>query len=479
MNLLEELKNNNTITNSKGGEYFSTTYDANLDLFTKINRFNDYHEVIDTFTKAYIENRDLALANTLYLLDIREGKGERRLFKIIFKYLCNNHKEDALVILPFISKLGRWDYILEGINTTIENEVVVLIKEQLELDNNSDNVSLLGKWLPSLRCHNKNNLVAKRLVKLLGMSEKEYRKLVKELRTKINIVESNITNKNYDNIDFYEVPTKALLKYEDTFNRNIKGRFEEFKNSVSNGEGKINTKGLFCYEIIKKLIFNCNGDLKLYDLMWKNQKDISLPNDNILVVADTSGSMTYPNYLPISTSIGLAIYIAERNKGIFKNNFITFSNNPVIQEIKGNTIDEKILSLREINALNTDIDKTFELILRVLENNNVDMCEVPKHILIISDMEFDKGVYSETGTNFNGWKKAFDDAGYQLPNIIFWNVAGTSNGVPVTKFEDGVSMISGFSTNILENLFDLENYNPITLMVDKLNKYLDMIKVGD
>lgn len=121
----------------------------------------------------------------------------------------------------------------------------------------------------------------------------------------------------------------------------------------------------------------------------------------------------------------------------------------------------------------------YEFIRRVLENNNVDLCEVPKHILIITDMEFDKSVYSETGTYFNGWEKAFNDAGYQLPNIIFWNVAGSSNGVPVTKFKNGVSMISGFSSNILENLFDLENYNPITLMIDKLNKYLDMIKVGD
>ena len=475
MNLLNELKNNNTIINTKGGEYFSTSYNANLDLFTKVSRFNYDDEIIDLFIKARVEDKSLALANLLYLLDIRNGKGERRVFKIIFRYLCLNYKDDALIVLPFISKLGRYDYILEGIDSLIEDEVISLIKKQLNEDLNSDSVSLLGKWLPSLRCHNKNNLLAKRLVKLLGISEKEYRNILKVLRDKINIVESKLTNCDYENINYELVPSKAILKYSEAFNINDKERFTNYKSDVLNSKKSINTKGLYCYEIIRKLINSYNADLEVLDALWKNQKDIDCGDSDTLVVADTSGSMGCYNYLPLSTSIGLAIYFAERNKGLFKNSFITFSNKPVIQEIKGDTIYERFISLKEINESYTDIDKTFELILDTLIKNNGSQFDLPKNILIISDMEFDRGIYSKNSTNFEGWKKAFNSAGFDLPNIIFWNVAGYIKGLPVTSLTDNVSMISGFSQNILENLFTLENYNPINLMLDKLKVYLDLL----
>ena len=131
--------------------------------------------------------------------------------------------------------------------------------------------------------------------------------------------------------------------------------------------------------------------------------------------------------------------------------------------------------LKEINESYTDIDKTFELILDTLIKNNGNQSDLPKNILIISDMEFDRGIYSKNSTNFEGWKKAFNSAGFDLPNIIFWNVAGYIKGLPVTSLTDNVSMISGFSQNILENLFTLENYSPINLMLDKLKVYLDLL----
>ena len=149
----------------------------------------------------------------LYILDIRNGKGERRLFKIIFKNLCLNNPSLALKVLPHINELGRYDYILEGLNTPIERDVLNLIKKQLKEDLKNDHPSLLAKWLPSHRTHNKNNVIAKKIMKELKINEKEYRKTLSNLRTKINIVEKNLTNKEYENIIFKEVPTKAILHY--------------------------------------------------------------------------------------------------------------------------------------------------------------------------------------------------------------------------------------------------------------------------
>jgi phosphoribosylformylglycinamidine (FGAM) synthase PurS component len=149
--------------------------------------------------------------------------------------------------------------------------------------------------------------------------------------------------------------------------------------------------------------------------MWANQKEIFDGNTkNLLVVADTSGSMTCYGAIPFCTSVGLAIYIAERNKGFFQNHFITFSDEPTVQEIKGKTITEKVKNMREINVSNTDIDEVFDLVLKTSVENKLSQEDLPEIIFIISDMEFDRGVHSKEGTNFKGWKKAFEEEGYHL-----------------------------------------------------------------
>lgn len=310
----------------------------------------------------------------------------------------------------------------------------------------------------------------------LGMSEVEYRKTLSKLRGKINIIEKNLTEKKYENIVFSEVPTKAMLKYTDAFMKRMPDEYLEYKNQVKTGESKINTNGLFSYEIIKKILFDSNKDYDLYDLMWNNQKDVLKDCDtNVLVVADTSGSMMCSGGILYATSLGLALYTAERNKGIFKNHFITFSDRPYLCEVKGKTIKDKVNNIPSIVA-NTDIDKVFELILKTSKNNNLEQKELPSHLLIISDMEFDQGAYSRTGTNFKGWKQAFIEDGYVLPRIIFWNVSTRCNGVPVTKFDKDVVMINGFSTNVLENILTIENYAPMDVMLEKLAVYLEMLR---
>ena len=479
MNLLEGMKKNNTITNTKDSLYYSSTYNSNLDVFTMLTRYNSDEEIIKLFNNALTEDEDLALSNLLYILDIRNGKGERRIFKTIFKDLCINHTSCALRVLPFISELGRYDYILVGLDTPINNEVISLIKKQLDEDLESENPSLLAKWLPSHRSHNVNNPIAKKIIKGLNITEKEYRKILSILRKKLNLVEKNLTDKKYENIDFSKVPTKAMLKYTNTYMNKMNDEYLEYKKQVKKGESKINTNGLFAYEIIKKILSGLKIDDELYDLMWNNQKDVLKGcNTNVLVMADTSGSMTCYNGIPYATSVGLALYTAQRNTGAFKNHFITFSNKPYLCEVKGQTIKEKVNNI-PCYIENTDIDKAFELILRTMKENNLRQEELPSHLLIISDMEFDTGVYSKGGTNLEGWRQAFNDEGYKLPIIIFWNVAGRTNGVPATKFDNDVAMVSGFSTNILENLLTLENYTPNNVMLEKLSIYLEMLKTNN
>lgn len=476
MNLLEGMKKNSTITNTKGSEYYASTYNSNLDVFTMLSRYNSDEDIIRLFNNALEEEECLALANLLYILDIRNGKGERKIFKTIFKELCINHTQSALKVLPFISELGRYDYILVGLDTPINDEIISIIKEQLVEDLKSEHPSLLSKWLPSHRTHNVNSCIAKKIMQGLNMSEREYRKTLSELRTKLNIVEKNLTDETYENIEFSKIPTKAMLKYTNAYIKRMPEKYSEYKNQVKSGETKINTEGLFSYEIVKNLLIGSDIDDELYDLMWNNQKDVLKGcNTNVLVMADTSGSMMCYGGIPYATSVGLALYTAERNSGIFKNHFITFSDKPYLCEVKGKTIKDKINNIPSIVA-DTNIDKAFELILNSAKQNQINQAELPSHLLIVSDMEFDCGVYSKCGTNFDGWKQAFKEAGYKLPKIIFWNVAGRTNGIPVTKFDNDVAMISGFTTNILENLLTIENYTPTDIMFDKLAIYLEMLE---
>ena len=476
MSFLDKLKRNSTIENTKGSRYYASTYDANLDIFTGISRYNDTDEIINKFKKALAEDKTLALANLLYILDIRGGKGERLLFKTIFRYLCQNEKDLALIVLPKISEFGRWDYILEGLDTSIDTEVISLIKTQIENDKNSETPSLLAKWLPSHRTHGVKNETAKLLIKKLNITEEEYRKTLTALRKKLNLIENNLTKRDYSSIDFEKVPTKAMLKYRESFNRNCNEKYAQYLADVQNGTKKINTSGLFCYEIVRNILLRLPVDASLFDVMWNNQKDfLNGYNKNLMVVADTSGSMEQYDCLPLSNAVGLAIYIAERNKGAFKNHFITFSENPKLQEVVGKDILDKVHNV-ECEVANTDIDKVFELLLNTAEKNNSKQDEMPSHLIIISDMEFDQGVYSKHGTNFEGWEKAFEEKGYKLPTIIFWNVAGNTMGVPTTKFENDVAMVSGFATAILEHLLKLEEYNPSIVMLETLEKYVNILQ---
>ena len=476
MNTIYAKLNNNIILNSKGQIYYKSSLDANLDFFAATSRNDTSKKIKECFADAYIEDKKLALANLLYALDIRSGKGERRIFKKSFITLCNHDKESALKVLKYIPTLGRYDYILKGLHSLIEDEVVDLIDKQLKLDIVSDNPSLLAKWLPSLKTHDRVNEVAKYLIKKLNISEKEYRKTLSTLRSKINIVEKNLTNKDYFNIDYNNVPSKAMLKYQDAFLRNDNQKYNKYLLDLKKGDGKVNTKGLFSYEIIKKVNKLQYGEKnELLDEMWKNQKDVlNGLSSNVLVMADTSGSMTYLSDIPISTSIGLAIYIAQRNTGIFKDCFITFASKPKLVKLKGESITEIVRNIRCIND-NTNIDAAFKMLLNKMVSEKVNKKDEPSHIVIISDMEFDCGVYSKNSTNFEGWKKAFKEKGYSLPKIIFWNVACKSGGLAATKMDNDVIMVSGFSTNILENIFNLDNYNPKEYMLEVLEKYLKML----
>ena len=509
---LEILKRtwNNAVTNE-------STLNFNLDMFAYSSRYykQNYEKNKNRFKNALIENDEIALANLLYTLDIRNGKGERALFKSYFSALIEMNKDCAIQILPYIPELGRWDYVFEGIGTEIEETVYDFVKAYLMMDikNYNDNkpVSLLAKWLPSIKTHNKKNYFAVKLAKKLNLTEKEYRKILSKLRDRLNIVEKHITNKEYEKIEYISVPSKAMVKYKNLFFTKDEVRFKEFIEELKDSK-KTKYDNLFMNDFVKmyldnlgkiginyfyertikeacRLLFNnfflkdleensqillqnLKNEKNLINTMWKKQSKIEF-DKNVLVIADTSGSM---EGIPFETAISLAIYISQNNKSEeWRNKFIIFSSDCIEYSYDKDAEFTDIIDNIPLIAENTNIDKVFKKILNDSIEKNLPQLD---EVIIISDMEFDMVQDKKDMSNFKHWKSEFAKYNYELPKIIFWNVARNVESFPVTKLDYGTCLVSGYSKNILKSIIDIENFDPIDIMLKTLEEknYFKMVK---
>lgn len=492
----------NSISNltytENGALTHSTTGSSLVDFFFMGGalRKADENRIKDLFVKSLAEDPQRTLRVLFYLRDVRGGQGERRLFRICMKELIkstsiNNYGWFNIDNIKLIPEYGRWDDVVSLLEVCNSKEydkvfwnIATVLKDQLELDyknafktvktDTSGQCSLLAKWMPSEKSHNKvNQFLAKRLIGtgLFGTA-KQYRTTLSELRSYLNIVENHITNKEYSLINYNTVPSKAGLKYKSAFARNDNERYVAYLNALERGDKnvKMNTAALVPYDIVHQYIHKYNIDQTL-ELAWKNLEDF-MGDMQGLVIADTSGSMCGT---PIEVCLSLAIYIAEHNKNPeFKNKFITFSARPELQSLPEGSLYSKFNNLQNANwDMNTDFQKVFDLVLDRAKACNVPQEDMPKMLIAISDMEFDQanGRYGTNSlTNFELIEKRYADAGYKRPTLVFWNVNSHQNNCPVTINDKGVILVSGYSPVILKQVLrGLDNDNMIKFIDDVIN----------
>ena len=464
---------NKTVTENGAATHLTTESDC-LDLFATIGalRHADDREIVDRFVRAFSENRDIAMKLLFFARDIRGGLGERRVFKVILNWLANNAPATVRKNIAHVAEYGRYDDLLCLMGTACEKEMLNVLKAQLEADNNAlangGEVSLLAKWLPSVNASSSETvLYAKRIAKHFGLNDASYRKALVALRAHIRIIENNLREKDYS-FDYAKQPSKAMYKYRKAFIRNDGERYSQFLDKVTTGEAKLHASTLMPYEIITPFFRRNVSDeeRKAINTTWISQEDFG-DTENALAVIDGSGSMYGgADPMPATVALSLGIYFAERNKGAFKNHFITFSENPQLVEIKGEDILDKVRYCHGFNEVaNTNIQKVFELILDAAKKNSVPQNELPKKLYIISDMEFDYCVEDASLTNFEYAKKLFAEAGYALPEIVFWNVASRNRQQPVTKNEQGVALVSGCTPRLFEMVAS-GTMNPYAFMLE-------------
>lgn len=468
-------ESNMTLTENGAATYKSTGSHC-LDLFAAIGaiRSESDERIIARFVKAFAEDRDTAMKILFFGRDVRGGLGERRVFRVIVNWHADNEPTALRRNIALIPEYGRFDDLVPLIGTACEADAVEVIKKQLKKDMHSDsNVSLLAKWLPSVNASDRKTVLAgKRIAKLLGMSDVEYRKTLSALRKKIRIVENNLREKDYT-FDYSAQPSKAMFKYRKAFLRNDAQRYSEFLSRVRSGAETMHTDTLMPYDIIAPCFNGWNAmknlsdsERAVMDTTWNALENFA-GDENALAVIDGSGSMYgWSSPEPAAVALSLGIYFAERNRGAFRNHFITFSEHPQLVEIKGRDIAEKVRCCAAYNEVaNTDLQAVFELILNAALKHSVPQEEMPKRLYIISDMEFDCCIANGGVTNFAYAKKLFEDNGYSLPEIVFWNAASRNIQQPVTQNEAGVALVSGCTPRLF-SMAAKGNLSPKAVMLD-------------
>lgn len=475
---------NKAVTENGAATHITTESDC-LDLFATIGalRRESDSEIEARFIRAFTENRDIAMKLLFFARDIRGGLGERRVFKVILNWLAKNEPSTVRKNLTYVAEYGRYDDLLCLMDTPCEKDMLDVIKVQFEADNaalnNGGEVSLLAKWMPSVNASSPETvLYAKKIARHFGMNDANYRKALVSLRAHIRIIENNLREKDYS-FDYSKQPSKAMYKYRKAFMRNDAERYNDFIGKVSSGEVRLHADTLAPYELVEPYINDTytassrsfmrqisEQEKNLLNATWASLPDFG-SEENAIAVIDTSGSMYWDaKPMPAAVALSLGLYFAEHNTGLYKNHFIEFSARPQLIEIKGDTFADRLRYVASFNEVaNTNLEAVFDLILNSAVENNVSASELPAKLIIISDMEFDRCVSNARSTNFKNAKAKFEAHGYNLPDIVFWNVASRNRQQPITKNKRGVALVSGCTPRLFEMVAS-GTMNPYAFMLE-------------
>lgn len=497
-------RDNNVTLTTNGAVARKTTNSDLLDLFGMGGAYRQRsdEDVILLFQKAYKENPVYALKCLFYLRDVRGGQGERRFFRVVMRWLARTDTDAVIRNLRQVPEFGRWDDLYVFVGTPAQAEAFKFIKEQLALDVQCKTPSLLAKWLKS---ENTSSADSRRLGNLtrisLGMSHKQYRKTLSILRTRINVLEKLMSENRWDEIEFDKIPSKAGMKYKNAFARHDLERMKSEKNVQTYEEfakdttTKVNAKTLYPYEVVAEATkaMGCdswygwgrrNNTVPMDDtnrLMvnkyWDNLADYfkGAAFDGLAVV-DTSGSMTGSAAdAPINVAISLGLYCAEKARGPFAGHYVSFSSRPQLIATEGVDFCDKVKRIYQTNLCeNTNIEATFDMLLNTAIKNHCSQADLPKNLIIISDMQFDQARGYGWGRKADGSVRTLMEQieakwnahGYLMPTLTFWYVNAAHQNVPM-EMKDGVNFVSGMSPSLFEQI--MSGKTGYDLMMDKLD----------
>lgn len=481
------LSSTQTTLTENGALAYNTTGNKMLDFFSIAGslRSRSEKEIKNKFEDAFDEDSLLAIKTLFYTGDIRGGLGERRTFRVCLKWLAENFPDVVISNLENISHYNRWDSLFTLVGTSVEQNMWEYVKATLlkDLSNIEEgkSISLLAKWMPSINTSSKvtRDLARKACRELKVKSEKHYRKMLSMMRAYLNVTEHYMSAQEWEKIDYEKVPSYAMSRYSKAFFKHDAERFSNYHKAVKAGRAKVNAATLYPYNLTHNFVTLHENKNLMVEEQWEALPNYIEDESNILVMADVSGSMIGR---PMETSIGLAIYFAERNKGAYKNLYMSFSRSPKFIEINPNdSLEKKCRRVMETETgYSTNLEAAFSMVLRNAINHKVPPEEMPKAVIIISDMEIDpifaaiEGRESKFATLSANYKVDFIDemekrfiaAGYVMPKLVLWNVESRKD-TQLTQNKN-VLLFGGQSASTFKNVINSLKYDAYTAMINTL-----------
>ncbi len=459
MNAFVNAVANQEARTANGMKARKSTAKATVDLFYNIGASRGKN-ITGAFTAAYVENADVALRIAQWARDVRGGAGERQLFRDILVHLEKRDPDAALALLKKVPEVGRWDDIFVFTNPDLKSAAYTMLGDALRAGN-----GLAAKWTP------RKGKIAAEIRAFFGMSPKQYRKSLVALT---KVVETQMCANDWDNINFSHVPSVAARNYKKAFNRHTPA-FAEYVSKLVAGDKtvKVNADAIFPHDVLK-------GVAHSYTKLNKTETDHviaqwdALPNyvgdATMLPLVDGSGSMTCTaggttNVRCLDVAVSLGLYLADKNKGVFKDTFLTFSSKPQLVTLKGNIV-EKCDQMSKSNwEMSTNLHAAMDKILSTAVKANVPASDMPAMLLILSDMQFNQCARFDDSA-MEMIERKYAEAGYTVPQIVFWNLNSSGN-VPVKADKSGAALVSGFSPSIMKALLsaDLDQFTPEGIML--------------
>lgn len=461
MNTFVNAVDNQEARTENGMKARKSTASSLVDFFFAVGASRG-KDIIPSFVAALVEDEDVAIRIALWARDIRGGSGERKLFRDVLQYLEVHNPELALRVIKKVPEVGRWDDLLVFRTTTLIDAAFDMIKTALTEKN-----GLCAKWMP------RKGDIAVKLREFLGLTPKQYRKTLVNLT---KVVETQMCANDWDNINFSQVPSLASARYKKAFNRRTE-KYAEYVAALVKGDNpevKVNAGAVYPYDILKGVAnFHWKADFSKVEIDHINKQWEALPNyvgdANILPMVDVSGSMSCiaggkGSVTCMDVAVSLGLYLSEKNTGKFKDLFLTFSGSPDLLHLKGSVVERSMQMVRSDWAMNTDLHAAMDKILSVAKKGLVPQEEMPEMLLVLSDMQFDFCTrFDHSAMEMIASK--FEEAGYNLPKIVFWNLNARDN-VPVKYDTRGVALVSGFSPAIMKAVLssDTDKFSPEGIM---------------
>ena len=479
MNFADAARKDGSFTHTENGAVaLNTTGSKLLDFYGTVGALRNANvtRIESLFADAYAEDPLMATKIAYYCRDVKEGLGERKIFRTLIQYMAKYHPEALRPNIQWIGEFGRFDDLYSLIDTPLEDDMWEFMSKQFEKDIAlmilHKPVSLLAKWIKTADASSKNT---RRLGILtahkLGYSVYNFKRRVRLLRKYIKVTECYMSANKWNEINYSAVPSRAMMNYRNAFIKHDRDRFNEFVDKAVIGKVKVNSNTLYPYDLLHKIMYLGWGSITakkddLIEAQWRQLPNFVGSECNCMVIADTSGSM---NGRPIETAISLAIYFAERNTGAYHNMWMSFSLKPRINILKGETLAQKLENIdTEGWDMNTNLHAAFEKILDIAIKNHISQDEMPKSLIVISDMEID-ACGDKDWTFYDQMADEYRQNSYEIPNVIFWQVNSRHNVFHADSTRKGVQLASGSSPTVFKQVMDCVGMTPVEAMYKVLN----------